>query len=490
MSVEVALDELGELYCPTCERSFEAGETCPTDGERLVRIVRPPDTMIGRVLDGRYTILEKIGFGGMGAVYRARQHSVEREVAVKVIHSNLAGEPEVVKRFLREAKLASKLAHPGAVAVLDFGQTEDGVFFLVMELIAGRTLDVVFQELGTFDARRLVRVAVQICDVLEAAHGLSIIHRDLKPSNIIVLSSGRDLVKVLDFGLAKSLEHDAHTTNVDGGVCGTPAFMAPERALGQPCDGRSDLYSLGCILYLLGSGKLPFSQGTPHQLMQSQVFDAPPLMTGVPLALAEVIDRLLAKDPAQRYQSAAELRDALDLAVPDRHLTTGGMMPLPRPATGSYLTAASEPAVLPEPRPVAPPPRPRPPAPVLPGASRPSRRSWPLVAICGLAVVSIVTAWTWGGTAMSRAAPRTPARVLAPAVVAEPSVPEVTAPVPAARPTPTLAPAVLATPVREAPIAAPTAKPVRPTKLKSRSAGGAVRGGKAPPQQAPSRLPF
>ncbi|MBL9020490.1 MAG: serine/threonine protein kinase [Myxococcales bacterium] len=308
----------GELYCTACEKTFHTGERCPTDGTRLLRLKARIDPFLGRDLDGRYTVLEKLGSGGMGAVYRAEQHSVDREVAIKVINSTLVSEPEVIKRFLREAKLATRFSHPNAVTVLDFGQTEDGVFFLVMELVAGRTLDEVIKSEKVFKAERLVRIGIQICDALEGAHALNIIHRDLKPSNIMLLSTGRDFVKVLDFGLAKSTAPDQTSTTMTGAgaVVGTPAFMPPELATGEPCDARSDLYSLGVVLYLLGSGRLPFVSESVHELlaMHASADPAPP-MTGVPAKLARVIDKLIAKNPGSRYQNAHEAREALEDAL-------------------------------------------------------------------------------------------------------------------------------------------------------------------------------
>jgi serine/threonine protein kinase len=305
----------GELYCTACEKTFHVGERCPTDGTRLLKLKARIDPFLGRDLDGRYTVLEKLGSGGMGAVYRAEQHSVDREVAIKVINSSLVSEPEVIKRFLREAKLASKLSHPNAVGVMDFGQTDDGVFYLVMELVTGRTLDDVIKAERIFKPERVVRIAIQICDALEGAHALQIIHRDLKPSNIMLMASGRDLVKVLDFGLAKSTSPDQTSTTMTGAgaVVGTPAFMPPELATGEPCDARSDLYSLGVILYLLGSGRLPFMSDSVHELLALHASDDPaPPMTGVPIGLARVIDKLLAKKPADRYQSAVLARTALE----------------------------------------------------------------------------------------------------------------------------------------------------------------------------------
>ncbi len=331
----------GELYCPGCETSFDNGDTCPRCTTKLLRLVAQTDPLLGRELDGRFTILEKLGAGGMGAVYRASQHSVSREVAIKVVHASLVSDAAVIKRFLREAKLASKLSHPNAVSVMDFGQTEDGLFYLVMELIEGDTLDVHLEEHGVFDARRLVAVGSQVCDALEAAHSLSIIHRDLKPSNIMVLDQSRDFVKVLDFGLAKSLENEtASQMTGSGNMIGTPAYMPPERACGESGDVRSDLYSLGCILYLLGSGKLPFDAVAVQDLLLKQVMEPPPPMTGVPFVLAQVIDRLLCKDPNARYQTAAETRAALEAAA-ELFPPRSGSQPALNVALTDHVTMAS-----------------------------------------------------------------------------------------------------------------------------------------------------
>jgi serine/threonine protein kinase len=249
-------------------------------------------------------------------VYRARQASVDREVAIKVIHPNLLADAAVIKRFLREARLASKLNHPNAVGVLDFGQTAEGMFYLVMELLTGRTLDQVIEEDGLFDARRVVKIGTQICDALEAAHAMSIVHRDLKPENVMLLDTGRDFVKVLDFGLAKSLEQDpAMDVTVSGILQGTPQYVPPERACGQSGDGRSDLYSLGCMLYLLATGVLPFSAPSINDLLIKHVAERPPPMLGVPDVLSDVIFRLLAKKPQDRYASATETRAALEAVL-------------------------------------------------------------------------------------------------------------------------------------------------------------------------------
>jgi serine/threonine protein kinase len=382
----------GTQYCPMCEASFDAGERCPTDGTKLVRLAARLDPFLGRALDGQYTILEKLGQGGMGAVYRATQHSVGREVAIKVVNAHLVSAPEAIKRFLREAKLASRLGHPNAVTVIDFGQTDDGVFYLVMELVNGRTLDQVIEVERAFQPERVVRIGAQVCDALEGAHALRIVHRDLKPSNIMLLSSGRDLVKVLDFGLAKSVAADQAPTTITGAgaLLGTPAFMPPEIALGQPCDGRADLYSLGVVLYLLGSGRLPFQAGSAAELIAMHGTEPAPPMHGVPPALGQVIDRMLAKDPAHRYQTAAEAREALEAALQPRDHT---------PMSGVAIAGATNPSLGPFPAPPSPSPMTSPSPSASPALDAPldrPRRSRALSALAVLGAAAI------GATAVLR----------------------------------------------------------------------------------------
>ena len=315
MGVSAETGAVGELYCPSCERTYEQGERCPHDNARLVRIAQQSDQLIGRDLDGRYTIIEKLGQGGMGTVFRGTQHSVAgREVAIKVVTPSLVTEPVTIKRFLREATLASRLSHPNAVSVLDFGQTKDGLFYLVMELVSGRTLDTIVEDGGPLAPARIVRIGAQICDALEGAHQLQILHRDLKPQNVIVLSTGRDLIKVLDFGLAKSLSKDmasATMTNA-GALLGSPAFMPPEVVTGQSSDARADLYSLGCLLYFCAAGELPFQASSIHELIAMHASEPPRPLTNIPLRLAKVIDKLLAKSPDDRYPSASATREALE----------------------------------------------------------------------------------------------------------------------------------------------------------------------------------
>jgi hypothetical protein len=302
-----------ERYCPTCDGSFSAAlDRCPNDGNRLVRIVTGR-RLTGSSIDGRFDVYDPLGKGGMGTVYRGYQRSVGRDVAIKVIEPR-GSSAAITRRFLREAKLASRLSHPNIVTVIDFGQTEDGALFLVMELVRGRTLSRVLADEGPFPLDRAVRVCVQLCDALEAAHGLEIVHRDLKPSNIMILDEpvGRDRVKVLDFGLAKSLsagEPDASITQSDV-IVGTPRYMPPEALTGEVAP-RGDLYSLGVILWELLSGR-PITQArTLSEIMAMHALGAPPALEAAPPALEALYARLMAKTPADRPQSAAVVRDAL-----------------------------------------------------------------------------------------------------------------------------------------------------------------------------------
>jgi eukaryotic-like serine/threonine-protein kinase len=316
-AMSVIVESYGDLYCPTCETSYREGTHCERDGTSLIRLSVVHDPNIGRELDGRFRVIERLGQGGMGVVYRAHQHSVDREVAVKVIHASRTMDPTVIKHFLREVKLTSRINHPNAVGVLDFGQTEDGLLYFAMELVPGRTLDRVIAEDGVLEPARVIKIGTQICEALEAAHALQILHRDLKPSNIMVL--GRDFVKVLDFGLATTLEaDDVMSSGANASIVGTPAFIAPERARDGANDVRSDLYSLGCLLYVLVCGHPPFRAASSSEVVAMHSSSMPARLASVPEALADVIHRLLAKDPAARYQSAGEARTALEQAAPAR----------------------------------------------------------------------------------------------------------------------------------------------------------------------------
>ena len=320
-----------EAYCSACNQSFPSDTTvCPNDGARLIKLAAQKDELIGRVLDGRYEIRAPLGKGGMGTVYRGWQLSVDREVAIKVIHPKLSNDRSAVKRFLREARLASRLSQPNIVNVYDFGQS-DGVLYLVMELLRGHTLASELGQGRRINPKRTVTVALQLCDALEAAHAQGIVHRDLKPSNIVILDDppGRDLIKVLDFGLAKSLVQDSGSvvTHSDA-LLGTPLYMAPEQIEGKESDQRADLYSLGCILYEMLCGTPPFVDNAVSAVLARHMHDShKQLPAHVPPRLRELIDRLLAKQPEQRLQTAGDVREILD-AVRDSAPVVGDRTPV------------------------------------------------------------------------------------------------------------------------------------------------------------------
>lgn len=305
-----------EAYCSACNQSFPAdAKHCPNDGARLIKLAAERDDLIGRVLDERYEIRAPLGKGGMGTVYRGWQLSVDREVAIKVIHPKLSNDRSAVKRFLREARLASRLSQPNIVNVYDFGQSE-GVLYLVMELLRGHTLASELGQGRRINPKRTMVIASQLCDALEAAHAQGIVHRDLKPSNIVILDDppGRDLIKVLDFGLAKSLIQDSGSvvTNTDA-LLGTPLYMAPEQIEGKVSDQRADLYSLGCILYEMLTGRPPFVDNAVSAVLARHVHDAhAALPPHVPPKLRGLIDKLLAKTADERLQTAGEVRRILE----------------------------------------------------------------------------------------------------------------------------------------------------------------------------------
>jgi len=299
-------------YCPAC--GFPVGTMGNTTDDKFV----------GKSLPGGYYILDLISVGGMGRVYRAEQAALGRTVAVKIIHPHLLSDENSALRFMTEARAASQLNHPNSIAVFDFGRTDDGQPYLVMEFLRGKDLARVAYEEGPLPFSRIVEVLRQALAALSEAHDLGIVHRDLKPENIILepLRRGGDFVKVVDFGLAK-LRADAQHPSVTspGIVCGTPDYMAPEQGRGDAIDGRSDLYSIGVVLFQLLTGRLPFEADSPTQVVMMHLTIPVPdprqvaPERNIPEPLVEVVLKALAKDARKRYQDAAEFADALRAAL-------------------------------------------------------------------------------------------------------------------------------------------------------------------------------
>jgi serine/threonine protein kinase len=271
------------------------------------------DPLIGQTIDGRFEVRARLGQGGMGTVYRAYQRSVDREVAIKLMDPTFSKDPVAVRRFEREAQLASKLSQPNTVSVFDFGKASDGRLFIAMELIRGRTLHRIVQTEGAFDVERAARVAVQICDALDAAHRLGIVHRDLKLDNVMVLDDppGRDLVKVLDFGLAKRVgEFDPRATG-NGIVVGTPRYIAPEVAVGGDMSPAADVYAVGVILAELVLGRPLWESNNLSELLVHKL--APrAAVVHVPGPLHALVVEMIAANPSER-PSAAATRERLSM---------------------------------------------------------------------------------------------------------------------------------------------------------------------------------
>ena len=307
--------------CPQCNTGCdEAHKFCPSCGFPLSKVAKDnDDPMLGRTLPGGYVILDLVGIGGMGRVYRAEQTNLGRTVAVKIIHPHLVGEENAAARFITEARAASRLNHPNSVGVIDFGKTEDGQLYLVMEFLRGKDLARVIYEEGPLSFRRIVDVIRQTLAALAEAHILGIIHRDLKPENIILepVRSGGDFVKVVDFGLAKMRIESMPNITSPGIVCGTPEYMSPEQGRGDPLDARSDLYAVGVIMYQLLTGRLPFEAESPTQVVLMHISDPPPdphkvaPERNIPQPLVDVCLMALAKDAQHRFSAADEFAAAL-----------------------------------------------------------------------------------------------------------------------------------------------------------------------------------
>ncbi len=301
-----------EAWCPRCGRELEAGQRCPQHDETAALA---PDPLLGRTIDGRFTLESVLGAGGMGTVYRASQRSLGRAVAVKILDARWARSAEVVRRFLREAHSLSRVSHPNVVAVHDYGHTDDGCSWIAMELVVGHTLaELIARTPGGLMPARVVALALELTAALEAAHTAGLVHRDLKPANVMLLDApgGRDFVKVLDFGIARPIT-DATQMTETGKLVGTPHYLAPEVVEGEVPGPEADLYALGIILYELCTGGRPFEGSSSARVMYAHVHEAPPpLPPAVPRALAALILRLLDKDPTARPRSAATLRALLE----------------------------------------------------------------------------------------------------------------------------------------------------------------------------------
>jgi serine/threonine protein kinase len=347
------------------------GRARPSRADRI-RASRSLERMTigGRVLGGRYELRELLGRGGMAEVYLGLDRVLQRPVAVKVLGGWLGDDDRFVERFRREALAAARLSHPDLVAVYDTG-SDDGVHYIVMEHVPGETLGDVLRREGRLPAERATVIARSVARALAVAHAAGIVHRDVKPANVMLAPGGR--TKVMDLGIARTLEGESLTRTTS--ILGSPNYLSPEQARGETVDARSDIYSLGCVLYEMLSGRPPFDAESPVAVAYKHVHEDPPLPSAiepsVPAALDAVTLRAMAKDPDERFRSAEELADALD----DR------TAPLP-------VTGATE--RIPPPAPTARLPR---------RTDRPPRRNLTplLIAVLALALVGVAAVALLGG---------------------------------------------------------------------------------------------
>ena len=303
-----------QKICPTCGTEYPLSERfCPRDGTAL-RSASGTADLLGSVVAERYHILKKLGEGGMGTVYLAEHVKMGRKSALKVMNPGMNTDPDAIARFNREAANASRLSHPNICGIYDFGETTDGLIYLAMEFIEGKALTDLIEAEGSLAPARAASIVHQTADALQVAHDAGIVHRDLKPDNIMVTKSrdGSDLVKVVDFGIAKASSSDAQKVTKTGLVVGTPEYMSPEQLAGDKLDGRSDIYSLGLVAFNCLTGKLPFPSETAQEAMIMRLTDRPRTLAEMrpeliwPDELQAVMSKALAREAAERYENAAQ----------------------------------------------------------------------------------------------------------------------------------------------------------------------------------------
>ena len=310
-----SLAAINPRVCPSCGARYPADfRVCPRDATPLEDAPDDEDPIVGQLLDGSYEVLRVIGEGGMGKVYEARHTRLHtKRFAVKLLHQELARQPDVVTRFQREAEAASVLTHPNVVGVYDVNTSADGRPYIVAELLQGEDLGSYLDRLGKLPTVEAVHIVRQVCNALGAAHAHGIVHRDVKPENVF-LAGPNATVKVLDFGISKVLETNDGLTKT-GTVMGTPDYMAPEQARGDRVDSRADIYAVGAILYRALTGRKPFEGSDAMAILTAVLTQEPKrpstLEPKIPLSLELVVQQTMAKMPNERFATMDALEQAL-----------------------------------------------------------------------------------------------------------------------------------------------------------------------------------
>lgn len=356
--------------CPTCQSTFaDVHVFCPTDGTTL-RANDLASGFVGTVIADRYVVTDLLGEGGMGKVYLAQHVKLPRQAAIKVLHPSMVQDPAAVARFNREASNASRIDHEGVARVFDYGETNDGMVYLAMEYITGRTLKRVLVEDAPLPLPRAVAIVRQIAEGLNAAHKLGIVHRDLKPDNIIVSrdDNGIDRCKIVDFGIAKAVGSGEKALTRTGFVIGTPEYMSPEQLMGEAIDHRSDIYALTLVAYECFAGELPFDNKTADRGMMARLTNTPRTVAELrpdrswPVDIQGVLNKGLERQQANRYNSAVEFAAALEEAIKSPMTSRAPKTPPAAPAKAKPTTppaAQKAPVAIPTPprAPVRTPPR-------------------------------------------------------------------------------------------------------------------------------------
>lgn len=310
--------------CPQCGEEYdESVAFCPRDGTGLVTGNSRQTELVGTVIGGRYRVVSRVGEGGMGQVYLAEHIRMKRKSAIKIMRPALVGDAEALQRFTREAENASKISHPNVASIFDFGETDDGLVYLAMEFVDGESLAATLKRESALHPVVAADIIAQSADALHAAHELGILHRDLKPDNLMLTKrpDGTFVVKLVDFGIARTMDSGTQQVTRTGFAVGTPEFMSPEQLSGDVLDGRSDQYSLALVAFIALTGHDAFANSSSKESLIARLTSRPRRLEEVrsdlewPVTLQDVIDRSLAPDPVDRYPSVAEFGSDLANAV-------------------------------------------------------------------------------------------------------------------------------------------------------------------------------